>query len=343
MHTIKFAKKQGRQRYGKQIPGQDKFIWGNCKFSFDLTDDDYDWFVAVDNTRMETLACPAENTIFVATEPSSISYYGASFVKQFAYLITNQDEKSLPHPNAMRTQPGNHWFYEKTYDEIANTSPPNKTKVLSAIATHKSEKHTLHKLRFDFTRQLAMDLPEADLLFSRKELFETFAELFGNKIKYVPGKYAMVDDYKYHLAIGNQEGPNIFTERVSDAFLGYAVPISFGCTNLADFFPTDSYIEIDIRNPGESLAKIKQLIDDEHDYERRLESVVEARRRVMEEYNLIAMIANIVENHEPAKIKVNTRGRIYSRRMTRATNLRDLFGFARFRLVNYLKELNLPS
>lgn len=341
MHKVKFAQKYGRSIFGKQFPGQDQFVWGDCKFSFDLADRDYDWLVVVDNTSGEELACPPEQTIFVATEPSSISYYGAAFVQQFAYLITNQDESSLPHPNALRTQPGNRWFYEKTYDQIQRDPPYEKSKVLSAIATHKSEKHTLHSKRLEFIQQVIEEVPETELLYSRKDLEETFSALFDGKAKYVPGKYAMIDEYRYHLAIGNEEGPNILTERVSDSFLGYAVPISFGCTNLADYFPPESFIEIDIRKPRESIEKIIRIIRDAGDYERRLDSVIEARRRVMEDYNLIAMIARIIDHHSPGKTRVAKRRKIYGRRLARAMNPKDLAGFARFRLVNFMKELNI--
>lgn len=342
MHTVKFAKKSAHLSYGKQIPQNGKYIWGNCRFTFDLSEQQYDWFVAVDKIPTQKLMCSADHTILVTTEPSSISYYGEQFVKQFAYLITNQDKKSLPHANAIRTQPGSPWFYGKSYDEIAKEGPPPKNRLLSAIGTEKQEKHTLHKLRFDFIKKIADELEDVDLLYSKEELSEKFKTLYGNKAKYVPGKFAMIDDYKYHLAIGNQEGPNILTERVFDAFLGYSVPIAFGCTNLSDYFPKESFIEIDIRDKEASIEKIKSIISNEKDYERRLDAVIEARRRVMQEYNLIAMIAKIVENHDPEKFHMKPRKRIYSRRWTRLMNVGDLVGFARFKFGNFLKGI-LPA
>lgn len=107
----------------------------------------------------------------------------------------------------------------------------------------------------------------------------------------------MVDNYKYHLAIGNHEGPHVFTERISDAFLGYAVPITFGCTNLADYFPEDSFIDIDLHSPDEAIQKIKGIIYNPDDYEKRLKSLVIARQKILDEYNLIPMLTKIIANH----------------------------------------------
>jgi len=338
---IKISSNSGTDKWIKQFPNEKSLIWNNCKFTLDSCDNDYDWLVVIDKTSTLQLNCPPENTIFVATEPSTISYYGQSFVSQFSYLITNQNAKSLPHMNAIRTQPGNHWFYEKPYRKMAKEPPHKKTKLLSVIATHRSEKHTAHRKRYDFIKEIANDLPEADILFSRENLAKDFYDIFANRAKFVPNKYNMIDDYKYHLAIGNQAGDNILTERISDSFLGYAIPISWGCTNLSHYFPEDSFIEIDIDKPNESIEKIKNIVKNRNDYERRLPAVIEARRRVMEEYNLIAMIAEIVNNHKEKETKMNKRENIYSRRIMRITNLTDLLGFVRFRLKNFLLDISL--
>lgn len=155
MLKVKVVGVNTRKHFSKQFPNENA-IWGNCHFTFDLLEKEYDWLVAVDNIpriwpwRGYKLSCPSDQTIFVATEPSSISYYGAAFTGQFAYLITNQDANTLPHKNAIRTQPGNHWFYEKTYGQIYQDGPYPKSKLFSAIASHKAEKHTLHHKRFKF-------------------------------------------------------------------------------------------------------------------------------------------------------------------------------------------------
>ena len=190
-------------------------------------------------------------------------------------------------------------------------------------------------MRFQFLQQALVAIPETDLLYSWRQYEAVFAELFGDRAKFVPTKCDMLDPYKYHLAIGNEEGPDILTERVTDALLGYSVPISFGCSNLADYFPADSYIDVDIKQPDKAIEQIEQIIYDEDDYARRLPAIIEARRRVIYEYNMIAMIAHLIDQHAPENS--GEPGKLIPRRVSRLIHLKDLLGFAAFRLRNFLK------
>lgn len=110
--------------------------------------------------RVVSLTCPKENTILMTTEPSSIARYGRGFAKQFQYLITNQDKDILPHPNASYSQTGNVWMYGKDYDELVKVTQIQKSKKLSTICSNKQMGHTMHKLRFDFTKKLQEEIPD---------------------------------------------------------------------------------------------------------------------------------------------------------------------------------------
>jgi Glycosyltransferase family 10 (fucosyltransferase) C-term len=283
----------------------------------------------------EILACPKEHTILITTEPSNITRYGAEFADQFEYLITNQDDESLPHRNAWRTQPGSRWFYEKTYDQIILEAPWQKTKLLSAIATDKKHRHTLHRARYDFTLKLLDKLHEVDLLFSFESKRAAFRQLFGGKATFVERKVDMIDPYKYHLAIGNQAGPHILTERITDAFLGYSVPITYGCTNLSDYFPEESYVEIDLFKPDDAIEKIRNVIYNPEDYLRRIEFVKEARRRVIEEYNLPVMLSRIIEGAPPVK-RSAVGEKLRGRRAMRWRHPQEFARFALWRIRNAL-------
>ena len=119
-------------------------IFGLCEFTFNPLQEEYDWFVVVDDipvivsNRTEKLKCPKENTILVTTEPSSISRYGRGFASQFNYLITNQEKEILPHKDTQRTQTGIYWLYGKDYDEIIKDNDGiTKNKLISTICSDK--------------------------------------------------------------------------------------------------------------------------------------------------------------------------------------------------------------
>lgn len=305
--------------------------WGNCVFTFNPLEENYDWLVIIDDVakvvpnRIELLKCPRENTIFVTTEPSSITRYGRGFAQQFHYLITNQDAKILPHPNAFRSQTGNIWMYGEDYDTMKKMDVCYKSKKISTICSNKQQGHTGHQQRYLFTKQLEQDIPEL--------------ERFGRGFRWIDKKAEALDAYEFHVAIENQIGENIWTEKLADAFLGYTVPIYCGCPNIYDYFPKDSLIQIDINDVSGSLKTIKEIIAKEGEYERRFEAVKEARRRVLEEYNLLAMIHKIIENSEPRSSAIQKNQKIYSRRLMRVRYLPDLFRYFGFRIKNFLKNL----
>jgi len=315
--------------FKKQSP-KNEAKWGSCAFTFNPLEKEYDWLVIIDDIpriipyRVEQVSCPKVNTILVTTEPSSITRYGRGFAKQFHYLITNQDEKALPHPNAIRSQTGNVWYYGKDYDSIMRVSHPTKTKKISTVCSNKQQGHTMHKLRYEFTKIMEERIPEL--------------ERFGKGFKWIETKAEALDDYEFHVAIENHFAPDVWTEKLADAFLGFTVPIYFGCPNVYDYFPKDSLIQIDIRDVEGSIAKIKEIISTEGEYERRLEAVKEARRRVIEEYNLLAMINNIVEKSTQETSAV-VDYKIYNRKIMRVRYLPDLIRFIYWRIKNFIKGL----
>lgn len=317
-------------QFKNQLPKNNPTL-GSCTFTFNPLVEEYDWLVIIDDVpnilphRIEELKCPKENTILVTTEPSSISRYGRAFAKQFQYLITNQPDTILPHPNALRSQTGNVWMYGIDYETTKAMDTPKKTKILSTICSNKQQGHTMHRLRYNFTKYMEEKIPEI--------------ERFGFGFKRVETKAEALNDYKFHVAIENHIGEHVWTEKLADAFLGYTVPIYCGCPNVYDYFPKESLIQIDINDFDSSIQAIKKIISTEGEFERRLEAVKEARRRVIEDYSLFAMVNKIVENAPQSRLVPNKK--IYNRRIMRVIYPPDLLRYFLFRIQNFMKGLNL--
>lgn len=303
--------------------------WGNCEFISDPHCRDYDWLVVLDDIprslagHKEILVCPASNTLLVTSEPSSVTKYGKAFAAQFAKILTSQEEDALPHPDAMRSPTGNIWFYGKSYDEISATTSIPKSQLVSTVCSSKRQPHTMHARRYDFTQRLKADIPEM--------------EIFGHGVRYIENKYEALDPYKFHLVIENHHSPYLWTEKLADTFLACSVPIYCGCKNVFDYFPEDSLIQIDIDDYDNALQTIRSLLLSEGEYERRLDAILEARRRVLTTYNFPAMIHDIVNTQAPsdrqgAKI-------IYSRRVMRTRSPKDLLNFLVWKSAQALKKL----
>lgn len=298
--VVKFVAKGPRQQnhqvWLRQFPGV-AGVWGHCRFVFDPEAHHYDWLVVYDDLpsqgeerfsiRRERLACPRHNTILITTEPVTVKTYSTPFLAQFGHVITSQEQAAIHHPHARFTQTGLHWFYGiggdqcLDLDQMRAAHPPIKDKLISTVCSSKQQKHTLHNLRYTFTLRLKAAVPELDH--------------FGHGVKPMNDKAEALDRYRYHVCIENHICPHHWTEKLADPFLAFCLPFYAGCSNAADYFPPDSFIAIDLYDFDASLAIIRQAIAD-NAYEKRLPSILEARRLVLEKYNLFAMLSNLIES-----------------------------------------------
>lgn len=280
--------------------------WGNCVFSFDPANHDYDWLVVYEDLpglptiprqrRCESLACHPRHTLLVTTEPSSIKYYGRYYTRQFGSVLTSQPEWALAHPDRIFQQAGLIWIYgvgfkggERSFEQMRDNPPEHKTHDIALVFSGKRMRLTLHNQRYHFMRELVRRLPEMDV--------------FGRTQGHAPldDKADALDSYRYSIALENHIGQHHWTEKLADAFLGLTLPFYCGCPNVADYFPEDSFIPIDMRDPTSAANRIREAIAN-NEFEKRLPAIHEARRRVLFKHNLFAVLAREIEKrHDPGR------------------------------------------
>lgn len=291
-------------------------VWGRCRFVFDHQQDRYDWLVAYDELPPGTirLACPAEHTMIVTAEPASIKVYGSAYLRQFGHVLTSQEPFAIKHPSIIRSHPALMWYFgmplagdstqARTYDQIKHGPHATKDRVLSTVCSNKAMGHTLHRLRYDFTQAAKAALPEL--------------EVFGRGVRDIDDKAEALDAYRYHLAIENHIAPHHITEKLTDTFLAGALPFYFGAPNAADYFPTDSFIPIDIRDTQGAIDTIRRSIDNDA-YDKRKDAIECARRLALDEHNLFAVLARQIERLDTGR-RGPDGGKLVSRRVFRNRN-----------------------
>jgi hypothetical protein len=312
---------------GKYKPGHDgegwpRFFparrpeWGNCSFVFDRDCRDYDWLVVYDDLPslagerhplwIEELACPPEHTLLILTEPSVVKTYGRAYLNQFRWILsTHEIWATGPHQGRIFEQPALYWFYASTsprgdYDTLVRHVPLDKTADLSTVCSSKRHGHTLHSKRYDFTQQLKARLPGM--------------EIYGHGVRPLVDKADALDPYRYHLAIENHYGPHHWTEKLSDAFLGACMPIYYGCPNAEEYFPAESFLRINLDDVDAAAETIQRAIRDRV-WEKNLDSILESRRRVLEQYGTIATVVRLVnERHNAGHARPGPPCQIRSRR-----------------------------
>jgi hypothetical protein len=301
--------------------------WGDCQFLFDRNEDRYDWLVVIDDvsrklsSNPEQLLCPAEHTLLVTTEPPPITHYGRAFCAQFHYVLTSQAPAFISHANHIHSTTGNLWFHGKNYDQLTQEPAPEKTDLLSTVCSSKQQSHTVHKARYNFTQWLKAQLP--------------CLEIYGHGVRPITHKHDALDRYCYHLAIENHVALHHWTEKFADPLLSYCIPIYHGCPNIADYFPKDSYLTIDINEPLKALEIIRAETSDLNGYAKRIDSLIEARRLVLERHNLLAILNEHISTHHRAGLLTSNR-KLFGKKQMRLKNPRDLRSHLLWKIRNSL-------
>jgi Glycosyltransferase family 10 (fucosyltransferase) C-term len=325
--VVKFVWRGQPRVMRRQLPGLAS-QWGRCRFVFDPECREYDWLAVYDDlaplpgkrrsSGIERLSCAPEHTLFITVEPSSIKTYGYEFLDQFGVIITSQEPWAITNRQAVFTQPALRWFYgdsaenTRLYNDLANNPPLHKTANVSTVCSNKQHKRTVHGERYRFTMRLKELLPEL--------------EVFGRGVRDITDKADALDRFRCHVVVENHICPHHWTEKLADAFLGVTLPFYYGCPNAADYFPADSFIPIDIADPERTAATIRSALATRQ-FERRLPHILEARRLVLEEYNLFAVIAREVERHFDPQKKAVPGACIYNRHRSRRRNLLSAMRF----------------
>ncbi|AAV46494.1 unknown [Haloarcula marismortui ATCC 43049] len=211
-----------------------------------------------------------------------------------------------------------YWKINKSYTELKNISPPEKTKDLSWITSNKGQRvNKLYRVLRWFiwklgyknheTKQILRGPLDGHLL--RMRFLDWLAktgidfDLYGrgnfNLDQYrgeIKDKWSGLSQYRYTLAIENYKGKNYFSEKISDALLAWTMPIYWGCTNLSDFLPEDSYIRIDIEDPS-APKKISDIVQS-NIREKNIDAIAEARERILDRYQVWPTVQNAIENHK---------------------------------------------
>jgi len=182
------------------------------------------------------------------------------------------------------------WHVGLSSTEAANSDVPEKSKLLSAISSTKSDLPG-HRVRNNFIDKL-LDLSLEVDVFGRGRLRELDDKLEG------------LLDYRYSVAIENSSQPGYVTEKFLDPLLAWTVPVYFGAPNVAKFFPSKSFIWLPLDDEKRALEIVCELADD--DWQSRLEAVSEARDLIINKYSLGPVLADIISSIPESRLTVAT-------------------------------------
>ena len=247
--------------------------------------DECDYLVILDYPKDDfSIKVNRNNIIHICLEPpNEVSKYRQYANKNVKWIFNQIDTKK----NNILSHGALPWHIDKDYDFL-NTlkveSLSKKNKIVWVTSNQRSSKG--HNVRMDFLDRIE-ELP--------------FLELYGKGINPIADKWEVLHNSKYAIAYENFQNDYYWTEKIIDCHLSYTMPIYFGCNAIENFFPKNSFIQLDPKDKHIDLF-LKEIVDSKK-WEQNVDAIVTARELILNEYQLFPFLYNQIKELESIKSK----------------------------------------
>jgi hypothetical protein len=239
-----------------------------------------DYLVILDYPKDDfSIKVNPNNILSVCLEPpNEVSKYRQYANKKVAVIYNQLDIKK----NNVLSHGALPWHVDKDYDFLMNLKLDDlvkKDKIVWITSDQRNSKG--HRIRMDFLDSVR-GLP--------------FVDLYGRGIKPISDKWEVLQHSKYAIAYENFQNDYYWTEKIMDCFLSYTMPIYFGCTAIENYFPKNSYIQIDPKDKHIDLF-LKEIAFSTK-WEENIEAITTARNLVLNQYQLFPFLYTQIKTLE---------------------------------------------
>ncbi len=242
-----------------------------------------DYLVILDYPKDDfSIKVNPNNILSVCLEPpNEVSKYRQYANKKVALIYNQLDIKK----NNVLSHGALPWHVDKDYDFLMNLKLDDLVKEDKIVWITSDQRNSKgHRIRMDFMDSLR-GLP--------------FVELYGRGIRPIADKWEVLQYSKYAIAYENFQNDYYWTEKIMDCFLSYMMPIYFGCTAIENYFPKNSFIQIDPKDKHIDLF-LKEITFSKK-WEENIEAITTARNLVLNEYQLFPFLYNKITELEHSK------------------------------------------
>jgi hypothetical protein len=256
--------------------------WGDFIFTEENIDE-CDYLVILDYPKNDfSIKVNKENVLHLCLEPpNEVSKYRQYANKNVKWIFNQMDIKR----NNILSHGALPWHINKDFDFLTELKAENlkKENTISWITSNQRSSKG-HKSRMEFLDKIRN---------------EPFVNLYGRGIKPIDDKWDALSVSKYAIAYENYESDYYWTEKIADCFLSYTIPLYFGCNKIEDFFPENSFIQIDPKDKHINLF-LKEITES-NKWEENLDAISKARELVLNEYQLFPFLSNKIKSFELEK------------------------------------------
>lgn len=270
-----------------------KKLYGEGQIDFNCQDKTivYDYIIVFEYLPIAyELKCKENGLIFITGEPPTIRQYYNSFLKQFDYIITAQEQIEIRPTIKEQLLPplfGYNVSKEEmiySFEQMESLPIPAKSKNISIIVSNKTMVSG-HRKRLGIVKKIGEDF---------KGRIDFYGKAVGNPIE---DKADAILPYKFHICIENCEIANYWTEKIIDPLIGYSIPIYSGCTNIEDYFPKESMIKIDLDDYEKTKNTLNTLLENiDLQYDSMHKSMLKARELYFTKYSFFNRLHSHLQN-----------------------------------------------
>lgn len=259
------------------------YVWEDVTLT---TDDTADYFVLFNFPSALTGYFDPNRTVVVHHEPPHA-------VAQWGPWATPDPRRFLQVRDHARYGNCAEWYLDATWQTL-HTIAPVKNKILSAVVSSRNLDPG-QRLRIAFIKYL-QEQGQAIDVYGR-----------GNDAGFAPwlgplparDKRFGLQPYRYTIAVENSAHPNYFTEKIHDALLMECLPFYWGCPNIDAHLDPQAFIQLPLDDFERSRALVREAIAND-EWHKRLPAIREARRRILDELQLMPTIARVFRGHRRA-------------------------------------------
>jgi hypothetical protein len=271
-------------------------VWGGCKFLINCETETCDWWIVCHSSGLQKTECvkvDPKHLVYCSMEPQEhVLGVGNSFLSQFEKIIIC--DRSIRHKNISYKNIHTWWVglnvfslngkhkidsqYTLDYDKLKNITLIKKNKLISIVVSNKSILPG-HRSRIKFINEL------------KKSEISSLIDFFGIGYNEIPDKWDAIHNYRYTIVLENTVTNDYWSEKLADAYLGLTFPIYYGCPNINEYFPSNSYAYIDISKPKEAIDVIKNII--ESNYDDKVDYLRISKELVLDKYNIFNILSEI--------------------------------------------------
>lgn len=243
-----------------------------------------DYAVILDDLQ-EDIPFPASRRIFLQREPPEIR---PKTLDTTGWKFNGCYNKGWHHISVP-------WIL-RPFNELDNFEyePRDQQKPIVAICSNKT-KTVGQRKRLELLKKLCQQKPELVDVYGRGLNPADFNGCYKGTIE-SKCKFDTLRQYQYCLACENSSHNNYFTEKIVDCFLSLTVPIYWGCPNLSEFFPKDSYYQLENLD-NNNIDKICSIAESAPE-NNIIEKVKYARYRVLYHWNIWPTLHTVLTLHK---------------------------------------------